>query len=277
MGLATPTSIMVGTGRGAELGVLFRKGEALQALQACEVVAFDKTGTLTEGKPGADRPRSLADGLDRAEVLAAGRGGRGAVRASDRPRHRGGGRGEGLALPRGRGFRARSRASASARAWRAGGACRSAPTATWRALGHRRRRLCRKAAALAGAEAQAPLYAAIDGRLAALIAVADPVKPTTPAAIAALHGAGPEGRDDHRRQRPHRAGHRPRPRHRRGGGRGACRSGKVAAVQRLREGARPRWPLSATASTTPRRWPRRMWASRSAPARTSPSRRRMWC
>ena len=51
MGLATPVSILVGTGRGAELGILFRKGEALQALQGVKVVAFDKTGTLTEGKP----------------------------------------------------------------------------------------------------------------------------------------------------------------------------------------------------------------------------------
>ncbi|WP_335999578.1 heavy metal translocating P-type ATPase [Acinetobacter johnsonii] len=51
MGLATPTSIMVGTGRGAEMGVLFRKGEALQLLKETKVVAVDKTGTLTEGKP----------------------------------------------------------------------------------------------------------------------------------------------------------------------------------------------------------------------------------
>ncbi|MQW92562.1 heavy metal translocating P-type ATPase [Acinetobacter wanghuae] len=51
MGLATPTSIMVGTGRAAELGVLFRKGDALQRLQQSRVVAVDKTGTLTEGKP----------------------------------------------------------------------------------------------------------------------------------------------------------------------------------------------------------------------------------
>lgn len=49
MGLATPTSIMVGTGRGAEMGVLFRKGEALQLLKETKVVAVDKTGTLTEG------------------------------------------------------------------------------------------------------------------------------------------------------------------------------------------------------------------------------------
>ncbi len=51
MGLATPTSIMVGTGRAAEMGVLFRKGDALQMLQEASVVALDKTGTLTEGRP----------------------------------------------------------------------------------------------------------------------------------------------------------------------------------------------------------------------------------
>ncbi|MFK7966146.1 MAG: heavy metal translocating P-type ATPase [Burkholderiaceae bacterium] len=51
MGLATPTSIMVGTGRAASLGVLFRQGQALQTLQDTRIVAFDKTGTLTEGKP----------------------------------------------------------------------------------------------------------------------------------------------------------------------------------------------------------------------------------
>lgn len=51
MGLATPTSIMVGTGRAAELGVLFRKGDALQRLADVDVIAFDKTGTLTQGKP----------------------------------------------------------------------------------------------------------------------------------------------------------------------------------------------------------------------------------
>lgn len=51
MGLATPMSIMVGTGRAAELGVLFHKGAALQQLQDVRVIAFDKTGTLTQGAP----------------------------------------------------------------------------------------------------------------------------------------------------------------------------------------------------------------------------------
>jgi Cu+-exporting ATPase len=51
MGLATPTAIMVGTGRGAEMGVLFRRGEALETLAKVQVVVLDKTGTLTKGHP----------------------------------------------------------------------------------------------------------------------------------------------------------------------------------------------------------------------------------
>jgi len=70
MGLATPTSIMVGTGRAAELGVLFRKGDALQRLQDVQVVAFDKTGTLTEGRPELT-DLHLAEGQDEATVLGA--------------------------------------------------------------------------------------------------------------------------------------------------------------------------------------------------------------
>ncbi|MGE0775157.1 MAG: heavy metal translocating P-type ATPase, partial [Sphingomonadaceae bacterium] len=68
MGLATPTAIMVGTGRGAELGILFRKGEALQLLKDARVVAVDKTGTLTEGRP-ALTDLQVTEGFDRATVL----------------------------------------------------------------------------------------------------------------------------------------------------------------------------------------------------------------
>jgi Cu+-exporting ATPase len=68
MGLATPTSIMVGTGRAAELGVLFRKGEALQSLSAIDWVVMDKTGTITAGKPEVTEIVT-ADGFDAAEVL----------------------------------------------------------------------------------------------------------------------------------------------------------------------------------------------------------------
>ncbi|MEP1535745.1 MAG: heavy metal translocating P-type ATPase [Paracoccaceae bacterium] len=68
MGLATPTSIMVGTGRAAEMGVLFRKGDALQTLSEVDVIAFDKTGTLTEGKP-ALTDLIVTNGQERAEIL----------------------------------------------------------------------------------------------------------------------------------------------------------------------------------------------------------------
>ena len=69
MGLATPTSIMVGAGRGAELGVLFRQGEALQSLSGVRVVAFDKTGTLTEGKPALTDLHTV-DGISEDAALA---------------------------------------------------------------------------------------------------------------------------------------------------------------------------------------------------------------
>ena len=68
MGLATPTSIMVGTGRAAELGVLFRKGEALQSLSQIDWVVMDKTGTITAGKPEVTEIVT-AEGFDEAEVL----------------------------------------------------------------------------------------------------------------------------------------------------------------------------------------------------------------
>ena len=69
MGLATPVSIMVGTGRAADLGVLFRKGDALQSLQGVKTVALDKTGTLTEGRPTLIAFET-APGIDRAVLLA---------------------------------------------------------------------------------------------------------------------------------------------------------------------------------------------------------------
>ncbi len=78
MGLATPTSIMVGTGKAAELGVLFRNGAALQAIGKVGVVAFDKTGTLTKGKPELtdlrSTPAAAELGLDEsalAQLIAA--------------------------------------------------------------------------------------------------------------------------------------------------------------------------------------------------------------
>jgi Cu+-exporting ATPase len=68
MGLATPTAIMVGTGRGAEAGILFRGGDALEAAGTISIVAFDKTGTLTAGRPEVVSIEA-APGLDPSEVI----------------------------------------------------------------------------------------------------------------------------------------------------------------------------------------------------------------
>lgn len=69
MGLATPTSIMVGSGRAAELGILFRKGESLQSLREADVVALDKAGTLTRGRPELT-DIVVSDGFQADEVLS---------------------------------------------------------------------------------------------------------------------------------------------------------------------------------------------------------------
>jgi Cu+-exporting ATPase len=69
MGLATPTSIMVGTGRGAQLGVLIKSGEALEMAEKIQVVLFDKTGTLTYGKPEVTDIENFSSTLSEKEIL----------------------------------------------------------------------------------------------------------------------------------------------------------------------------------------------------------------
>ena len=126
MGLATPTSIMVGTGRGADLGILFRKGEALQALQAVKVVALDKTGTLTEGKACAHRPDPRPWLCSCRCVGRRGRR-RGEVRTPHRPCHSAGGPGR-RPDPAGRhGVSIRYRLRRDGRSCRAAGANRRRP------------------------------------------------------------------------------------------------------------------------------------------------------
>lgn len=186
MGLATPTSIMVGTGRGAELGVLFRKGDALQGLQDARVVALDKTGTLTEGKPRLT-DLVVVDGFDRADVLAR----IAAVEAkSEHPIARAiveAAEAEELQLPVLASFESITGFGVIASDGKISveiGADRFMDK-----LGHDVSVFANIATRLAD-EGKSPLYAAIGGRLAAIIAVADPIKDTTPAAIRALHDLG---------------------------------------------------------------------------------------
>ena len=186
MGLATPTSIMVGTGRGAELGVLFRKGEALQALQGVRVVALDKTGTLTAGKP-ALTDLIVSDGFARSEVLAAVA----AVEArSEHPIAQAivtAAEDEGLRLPEVTDFASETGFGVSAQA--GGETVQIGADRYMRQLGLDVSGFA-EAATRMGADGKTPLYAAIGGKLAAILAVADPIKPSTPAAIRALHDLG---------------------------------------------------------------------------------------
>ena len=186
MGLATPTSIMVGTGRGAELGVLFRQGEALQLLKHTQAVAVDKTGTLTEGHP-ALTDLEVAEGFDRAQVLALTAA---AESRSEHPIARAivqAAEHEQLTVPALSDFA--SITGMGVRATALGQRVEVGADRFMHTLGLDVARFAPTAARL-GSEGKSPLYVAVDGQLAAIIAVADPIKPSTPGAIAALHALG---------------------------------------------------------------------------------------
>ncbi|MCQ4630028.1 heavy metal translocating P-type ATPase [Shinella sp. CPCC 100929] len=188
MGLATPTSIITGTGRAAELGVLFRQGTALQTLEGTDIVAVDKTGTLTLGHPTLTEIVP-ADGFARDEVLSL------VAAAEVHSEHpiaaaiHEAAVAEGIDLPAATGFVASSGQGISAEV--SGRRVEAGSVGFMQARGLDVSPFARHADRLA-AEGASPLYAAIDGRLAALFAVTDPVKPTTKEAIAALKALGIE-------------------------------------------------------------------------------------
>ncbi len=186
MGLATPTSIMVGTGRAAELGVLFRKGEALQGLRDVQVVALDKTGTLTEGRPTLTDLTVVA-GEDEATVLALVA----AVEAqSEHPVAQAiaaAAKARGLAVDEANAFEAVPGFGATALV--DGRQVAVGADRYMARLGLDVAPFATIVATLAD-QGRTPLYAAVDGRLVAALAVADPVKPGTPAALAALRAQG---------------------------------------------------------------------------------------
>ena len=186
MGLATPTSIMVGTGRAAELGVLFRKGEALQALRDVSVIALDKTGTLTKGRPELT-DLVPAEGFDYDEVL-------GLVAAVEtRSEHPIGeaivsaAKQRGLVMGAIDSFEATPGFGVTAKV--SGRTVSVGADRFMTLLGLDVSSFVATAQRL-GEQGKSPLYAAIDGRLAAVIAVADPIRETTLEAIKALHALG---------------------------------------------------------------------------------------
>jgi P-type Cu+ transporter len=185
LGLATPMSIMVGTGRGAEAGVLIRNAEALEVLETVTTMVIDKTGTLTEGRPRLVSAQPL-DGFDERTLLSLAAS---VENVSEHPLAAAvtaGARERGLPLlpvtefaaTTGKGVSGtvagRRVAVGSPRLLEAHGVM--APT-TERAEALRR-------------EGQTVMYVAIDGKPAGLLGVADPIKATTRDAIEALHREG---------------------------------------------------------------------------------------
>jgi P-type Cu+ transporter len=181
LGLATPAAVAVGSARGAELGVLYRSGAALERASAIDVVCLDKTGTLTAGRPALVSAELSEDAL---RLVAS------AEQHSEHPIARAivdGARARGLAL------------AAPAAAEAAPGAGLSAIVDGRRVLAGTRAHLLLAGAAVPeaapGAHPGATLsYVAIDGAYAGLVAVADPPAPGARGAIAALRALGIEPR-----------------------------------------------------------------------------------
>jgi Cu+-exporting ATPase len=186
LGLATPTAIMVGTGKGAELGVLFKSGAALETAHLVDTVVFDKTGTITKGEPeltdlipaqGFD-----ADGLLR---LAAG-----AERGSEHPL--------GQAIVRAASARSievdlpASFEAVPGRGIRAITSGRTVLLGSARFLSEEGVAVDEAAALRLASEGKTPMFASADGRYAGIVAVADVVKESSAQAVARLKSMGLE-------------------------------------------------------------------------------------
>jgi Cu+-exporting ATPase len=188
LGLATPTSLTVGIGKGAENGILIRSGDALQSAQKLDAIILDKTGTITRGEPALtdvvvspgrkeEEVLRLAASLERGsehplgEAIVEGAEGRGIALAETQgfaaiPGHGVSGRIDGHDVLLGNAKLMRDRAIAT-----------DALDNSWERL---------------AGEGKTPMYVAIDGKPAGLVAVADIVKPDSKTAIEALQGLGIE-------------------------------------------------------------------------------------
>ncbi|MCL7938981.1 heavy metal translocating P-type ATPase [Halomonas sp. ATCH28] len=186
LGLATPMSIMVGVGRGAQAGVLIRDAEALERLEKVDTVVVDKTGTLTEGKPRVTE-LVAAQGFDEQEMLRLAAG---VERGSEHPLAQAivdKAKEDGIELteaadfdaPNGKGVVGRVDGRRIALGNRLLMESESVDLAEQEDEAERLR-----------GDGATVIFAAVDGRLAGLLAIADPVKETTEAAIRALQADG---------------------------------------------------------------------------------------
>jgi len=186
LGLATPMSIMVGTGRGARLGVLVRNAEALELLEKMDTLVVDKTGTLTEGKPRLVAVTPIG-GFDEAELLRLVAS---LERASEHPLA--------AAIVKGaedRGLKLAAASEFSAEPGKGvvgmvdGSRIAVGNGALFLSLGIEPEGLLNEADALRG-EGQGVMLIAVDGRAAGLVGVADPVKESAVGALRALREEG---------------------------------------------------------------------------------------
>jgi len=180
LGLATPMSIMVASGRGAQAGVLIRDAEALERLSGVDVLIVDKTGTLTEGRP------ILTDAADD-ETLALAAA---LERGSEHPLAEAivnGARERGLTVADSTDFEAVT--GKGVRGVVAGRQVALGNTAMMSEVGANATSLDDEAAALRQ-QGKTVMFIAVDGSVTGLVAVADPIKQTTPEAIHSLHAAG---------------------------------------------------------------------------------------
>ena len=185
MGLATPTAIMVGTGRAAQLGILVRKGAALESLAKVEVIALDKTGTLTKGQP--EVTDLYVEGMNESELLAL------VAAAEDKSEHPLGqavvaaARSRGLVLPAVDSFNALPGLGLEAEI--SGHIVQAGADRYMGRLGHDVAHFSGRAASWADA-GKTPMFVAVDGRVAALIAISDPIKDGSHTAVSTLRARG---------------------------------------------------------------------------------------
>ncbi|MHC4919039.1 MAG: copper-transporting P-type ATPase [Planctomycetota bacterium] len=183
LGLATPMSIMVATGRGATMGVLFRDAEAIEALRKVDTLVVDKTGTLTEGRPKLTDVLSR-DGVGEAVVLQLAAS---VERASEHPLAHAilaGARDRGLALSEARGFQAVPGKGVVGEV--EGRSICLGNRALLNEVNIDPAELADEADRMR-ADGKTVMFVAVDGRAVGLLGVSDPIKATTPDAIRQLH------------------------------------------------------------------------------------------
>jgi Cu+-exporting ATPase len=186
LGLATPMSIMVATGRGATQGVLFRDAAAIENFRKIDTLIVDKTGTLTEGRPTFEKAIAAA-GFSDADVLRLAAS---LDQGSEHPLAAAivqAALEQGLTLSAVTDFESGSGIGVTGRV--EGQSLRLGNTALMEQAGIDSSSLRRESEDLRGQGASV-MYLAVDGRFAGLLAVSDPVKASTPEALQALHAAG---------------------------------------------------------------------------------------